>query len=73
MIWQSYANTSNLYFSDECVVKSEEGVQQEDPLGPLLFSLGLLDLVRSCQSKLSTWYRDDGSLVGSPDMVLADL
>ena len=27
----------------------------------------------SCQSELSTWYLDDGSLDGSPDSVLADL
>ena len=63
----------NLYFGDEYVIKSEEGVQQGDPLGPLLFSLGLLDQVRGCHSELSTWYLDDGSLAGSLDMVLADL
>ena len=73
MIWQSYANASNLYFGDEYIIESEERVQQGDPLGPMLFSLGLMDLVRSCEPKLSGWYLDDGSLEGRPDEVLTDL
>ena len=53
IIWQSYADASNLYFSDGYVIRSEEGIQQGDPLGPFQFSLGLSDLVRSGQSELS--------------------
>ena len=44
-----YIEASNLFF-DGAVIKSEVGVQQGDPLGPLLFSLALqpvlLELVK---------------------------
>ena len=40
MIWQSYAETSNLYIGNGDIIGSREGVQQGDPLGPFLFCLG---------------------------------
>jgi hypothetical protein len=44
------------------------GVQQGDPLGPLLFALALHRLVhtinRSCELALQAWYLDDGTNVG---------
>eukprot|EP00731_Ephydatia_muelleri_P031035 Em0022g549a len=50
-------------------ITSECGVQQDDPLGPLLFSLALHKLVSSIDADdgcsdllLQTWYLDDGSL-----------
>ena len=72
MIWQSYANASNLYFNGDTIIQSREGVQQGDPLGPFLFSLGIADLTKSCSSEFSGWYLDDGTLAGNPDTVLAD-
>ena len=39
MVWQQYSRESNLYFGDEHILKSGEGVQYSDPLGPLLFHL----------------------------------
>ena len=54
----------------------EQGVQQGDPLGPLLFSLVLHKLVRSIavdseSSELlfNIWYLDDGTLAGPKDAV----
>ena len=51
---------------------SEQGVQQGDLLGPLLFSLVLHKLVRSIASDsdcskllFNIWYLDDGTLAGS--------
>ena len=73
MIWQSYAGISNLYVGDGDIIGSQEDVQQGDPLGPLLFCLGLTDLVSGCQSELSNWYQDDGILAGDVDEVLGDL
>ena len=50
MIWQSYAEPSNLYIGNGDIIGSQEGVQQGDSLGPLLFWLGLTDLVIGSQS-----------------------
>ena len=73
MVWQSYAEPSNLYIGNGDIIGSREGVQQGDPLGPFLFCLGLTDLVSDSQSELSNWYQDDGTLAGSVDEVLGDL
>ena len=49
-------------------LKSYAGVQQSDPLGPLLFSLVLLDLLDQVGQieglQFSVWYLDDGTFVG---------
>ena len=49
------------------------GVQQGDPLGPLLFSLVLADLLDQISIPgimLSVWYLDDGTIVGSCSAIL---
>ena len=48
---------------------SAQGVQQGDPLGPLLFALGLRETCRNLKENLSAkalsvWYLDDGAVVG---------
>ena len=59
---------------EELSFGSAQGVQQGDPLGPLLFALGLLATCRALKEKLSTetlsvWYLDDGTIVGDPKEV----
>ena len=69
---QSYSAPSNLYFNGSRVLPSREGIQQGDPIGPYLFSLGILELMKSCASELNVFYLDDGTLAGPPDVVKSD-
>ena len=73
MTKQSYSTPSYLYFGDKDILESREGVQQGDPLGSFLFSLGIMDLMKSCESELSIWYLDDGTVAGDPSVVHRDL
>ena len=67
-----YSAPSTLFWEDECLL-SCEGVQQEDPLGPLLFFLTLHQLSLQLRSELCLFYLDDGTLGGSEDDIVHDL
>ena len=72
-LW-AYEQTAKLHVSRSGVhIDSDEGTQQGDPLGPLLFALVLDVIVReidsNCNLALNLWYLDDGNLVGSPEQV----
>ena len=69
---QAYKQPTTLFFGD-FQLKSECGVQQGDPLGPLLFSIAIHELAASLQSELNVWYLDDVTVGGEPSVVLADL
>ena len=62
--------TSSLpIFVGDIVLKSSTGVQQGDPLGPLLFSLVLNRLIKRIILQyplldVHTWYLDDGTFIG---------
>ncbi|XP_026459245.1 uncharacterized protein LOC113359892 [Papaver somniferum] len=62
-----YGHPARLYVGDYHIFSSK-GVQQGDPLGPLLFSLVLHQLVRKinveCTLSLQAWYLDDGTIIG---------
>ena len=67
--YQAYGAPSALRFGDH-IVWSKNGIQQGDPLGPLLFSLGLRRLTAALPATpLSVWYLDDGTLVGLISLV----
>ena len=55
------------------LLQSQSGIQQGDPLGPLLFCLATRDLSASMQSPLNTWYLDDGTVGGPVELVQRDL
>ncbi len=62
-----YATPSELQFGEHQILSSS-GAQQGDPLGPLLFSLTLKELLKSFvpppDIKSQLWYLDDGAIIG---------
>jgi hypothetical protein len=66
-----YSSPSHLCFG-EFLISSAEGVQQGDPLGPLLFCAAAQKLARLMKSQLNLWYMDDGSLGGEVDVLIED-
>ena len=71
-ILQCYGTKSFLCYGNE-IILSEEGVQQGDPLGPLLFCLLIQPIVESIQSDMNEWYLDDGSIGGPIANVIQDI
>ncbi|CAG9135278.1 unnamed protein product [Plutella xylostella] len=71
-VHQCYSSPSNLFYGVN-LIESQVGVQQGDPLGPLLFSLAVQDVIASLHSPLNIWYLDDGTIGGSPEVVIEDL
>nr|GFD30787.1 hypothetical protein [Tanacetum cinerariifolium] len=61
-----YSNPARLYYKEH-TLWSCQGVQQDDPLGPLLFSLVLHPLICKIRDSLSLsfhdWYLDDGTII----------
>lgn len=69
---QCYKLPTNVYYGKNLIL-SRRGVQQGDPLGPALFCLALQRIISSLQLlelDLNLWYLDDGTIAGSPDVVL---
>ena len=72
LAYSAYRFPSFLFYGNGTIL-SAEGVQQGDPLGPLLFCLGIHDLISSLQSQFRVFYLDDRTLGGTLDEVSADL
>ena len=66
-----YSSRSYLRFG-QFNINSDEGVQQGDPLGPLLFCMATLSLVKQMKSELNIWYMDDGTLGGDAENLVTD-
>jgi hypothetical protein len=62
-----YSSPARLYYGEH-TLWSHQGVQQGDPLGPLLFALVLHPLVCKIRDSFSlplqAWYLDDGTIIG---------
>ena len=67
-----YSSPSSLFWSDK-IIQSSEGVQQGDPLGPLLFCLTIHHVCSQLKSELCIFYLDDGTLGGVLSDVLHDI
>jgi hypothetical protein len=71
LLWQAYSSPSILHFG-ETAISSATGLQQGDPIGPALFSLGVDAVSRTMSSELNVWYLDDATFGGPVEQVLAD-
>ena len=68
----AYSSPSSLKFG-KWSIESQEGVQQGDPLGPMLFCLTIHPLLSSLSSILTVGFLDDITLGGIEDTVARDV
>ena len=71
-VHSAYSAPSILFWEDAQVI-SAEGIQQVDPLGPMLFCLATHELVSSLSSELNVFYLDNGTIGGNLEDLQADL
>ncbi|XP_029657562.1 uncharacterized protein LOC115231754 [Octopus sinensis] len=67
----AYSLPSSLLFSGK-VINSECGIQQGDPLGPLLFAVCVDHVARGISSPINFWYLDDVTLGGPLEVIMDD-
>ena len=70
-VHSAYEKPSSLFYGDS--VQSEEGIQQGESLGSLLFCLAIHPMVLQLRSEFRVFYLDDGTLGGSVPEILEDL
>ena len=68
----AYSSLSTLFWAAK-LISSEEGIQQVDPLGPLLFCLSIHNLVERLKSEFHLFYLDDGILGGDVPSLKEDI
>ncbi|XP_029654886.1 uncharacterized protein LOC115228448 [Octopus sinensis] len=67
-----YGSTPELMIDGHTILSSS-GVQQGDPLGPLLFSMGVNPTAHAVKSPLNVWYLDDITIGGPAHQVILDI
>ena len=72
-IYSRYTSPSTLRLGSDIMIQSEEGVQQEDPLGPALFCLAMHPLFVHCSTELKVGYLDDVTLGGEVKQLADEL
>jgi hypothetical protein len=70
MLWQDFSAPSTLFYGVKSLV-SATGIQQGNPFGPAVFSLGIDDLIRRVDAEFNVWYLDDGSIADMPEKVFS--
>ena len=68
----AYSAPSHLLFGDY-IISSQCGVQQGDPLGPLLFSLAVSLISHSSLCQFSVWFLNDSTVGGNSNVVSAKI
>ena len=68
----AYATSNHLVIGNETIL-SDSGVQQGNPLGPILFALAVDEIARSVRSPINIWCLDDVTIGGSVESVCEDL
>ena len=67
-----YATPTMLLYDHKHIIESSAGVQQGDPLGPLYFCSGIMQLVNDINALnpvYNKWYMDDGGIVGDEELL----
>jgi len=72
LVYSAYSSPSILYWGARHI-QSAEGVQQGDPLGPLLFCLSLHCHCTQLKSEFCVMYLDDVTVGGAMEDILHDL
>ena len=71
-VYFSYSNDSVLKFGSRQIL-SQEGIQQGDPLGPLLFCLTIHPILRELSSPFTIGFMDDITIEGSEPLLASDV
>ena len=69
-----YSQHTPLFYNKSIIQSEKSGVQQGDPLGPLLFSVTLWPIIKKIRTSVPsllqhTWFLDDGFIAGSEDQI----
>ena len=70
LLWQAYSRSTTLIYGISNL-EFATGIQQGDPFGPALFSLGVDSIASRVDTEFNVWYLDDGTLGDSPEKVLS--